>query len=109
MMELGQIIEQALRNRKLWRRYQQYLIIDQWDRLVGKEIAAVTSARYMQRDVLRVLVSDSTWAYHLTLLKPQLIEKLNRYAGENLVQDIYFQVGLDRLDKKTKGALSKKS
>lgn len=94
-MELGRIIEQVLRNRKMWRQYQQYLIIDQWDQLVGKEIAAVSSALCLQRQVLRVRVSDSTWVYHLTLLKPQLIEKLNRYAGENIVQDIYFQIGFN--------------
>lgn len=94
MIELGQIIEKVLRKRKMWRQYQQYLIIDQWDQLVGKEIAAVTSARHLQRQVLLVLVRDSTWAYHLTLLKPQLIEKLNQYAGEKVVGDIYFQIGL---------------
>ena len=94
MNELGQIIEQVLRKRKMWRQYQQYLIIDQWAQLVGKEIAAVTRASVLQKQVLRVLVSDSVWLYHLTLLKPQLIEKLNRHAGDTLVQDIYFQVGL---------------
>jgi predicted nucleic acid-binding Zn ribbon protein len=96
LIELGQIIEQVLRKRKMWRQYKQCLIIEQWDQLVGKEIAAVTRAWYLQRNVLRVLVRDSTWAYHLTLLKPKLIEELNRYAGENLVRDIYFQIGLSR-------------
>jgi predicted nucleic acid-binding Zn ribbon protein len=95
LVELGQIIEQMLRQRKMWRRYQQCLIIEEWDEIVGKEIAAVARAWYVQRNVLRVLVRDSTWAYHLTLLKPQLIEKLNRHVGEDLVRDIFFQVGWD--------------
>lgn len=98
MNELGRVIEKMLRKRKMWHQYQQYLIVDQWDHLVGKEIAAVSSARSLQRQVLRVLVSNSTWVYHLTLLKPQLIEKLNRHAGENLVRDIYFQIGLNSKD-----------
>ncbi|NLA26657.1 MAG: DUF721 domain-containing protein [Firmicutes bacterium] len=95
MIELGQIIEKVLRKRKMWLQYKQYLIIEQWDKLVGKEIAAVSSALSLQRNVLRVQVSDSTWVYHLTLLKPQLIEKINGYAGEKLVSDIFFQIGLD--------------
>lgn len=95
MIELGQIIKQVLEKRKMWRQYRQYLIIDQWDQLVGERIAAVTSAQRMDRQVLWVRVSDSTWAYHLTLLKPQLIEKLNQYAGETIVDDIFFKVGLD--------------
>ena len=95
MNELGGIIEQMLRRRKMWHQYRQYLIIDQWDQLVGKEIAAVTSVKGLQRKVLRVIVSSSTWVYHLTLLKPQLIEKINDEAGEKLIKDIYFQIGLD--------------
>lgn len=95
MIELGQIIKQVLEKRKMWRQYRQYLIIDQWDQLVGERIAAVTSAQRMDRQVLWVRVSDSTWAYHLTLLKPQLIEKLNQYAGETIVDDIFFKIGLD--------------
>ncbi|NLA11392.1 MAG: DUF721 domain-containing protein [Firmicutes bacterium] len=95
MIELGQIIKQVLERRKMWRQYRQCLIIDQWDQLVGPRIAAVTSARRVDRKILRVRVSDSTWAYHLTLLKPQLIEKINRHAGENVVKDIFFQIGTD--------------
>jgi predicted nucleic acid-binding Zn ribbon protein len=95
LIELGQIIRQVLEKRKMWRQYRQYLIIDQWEHLVGEKIAAVTRAHRIEREILRVRVSDSTWAYHLTLLKPQLIEKLNQYAGEKLVDDIYFQIGLD--------------
>ena len=93
MIELGQIIKQILEKRKMWRQYRQYLIIDQWDQLVGEQISAVTCARRIDRKVLRVSVSDSTWAYHLTLLKPQLIKKLNEYAGETVVEDILFQIG----------------
>lgn len=93
MIELGQIIKQVLVKRKMWRQYRQYLIIDQWDRLVGEQIAAVTRARRIHHRVLWVGVSDSTWSYHLTLLKPQLIKKLNEYAGEKVVEDIYFQIG----------------
>ncbi len=95
MKELGQVIEQMLRKRKMWRQYKQCLIIDEWDQLVGKEIAAVTEACDLQRQVLRVMVISSTWVYHLTLLKPQLIEKINKQAGEKLVEDIYFQIGLE--------------
>lgn len=79
----------------MWRQYRQCLIIDQWDQLVGQKIAAVTSARRVDRQILWVKVSDSTWAYHLTLLKPQLLKKINQYAGENIINDIFFQIGID--------------
>jgi predicted nucleic acid-binding Zn ribbon protein len=95
LIELGQIIKQVLERRKMWRQYRQCLIIDQWDQLVGPKIAAVTCARRIERRMLWVKVSDSTWAYHLTLLKPQLIKKINEHAGENMVQDIFFQIGTD--------------
>lgn len=93
MKELGQIIEGFLRRNSMWRQYKQFLLVDQWSQIVGKEIAAVTAARQLDNKVLRVTVKDSTWAYHLTLLKPQLLSKLNEYAGNKLVRDIYYQVG----------------
>lgn len=95
LIELGQIIKQVLEKRKMWRQYRGYLIIEQWELLVGERIAAVTRAQRIHREVLWVKVSDSTWAYHLTLLKPQLIAKVNQHAGDRVIKDIFFQIGLD--------------
>lgn len=93
MKKLGPVIETILRRHNLWRGYQQHLVIEEWPQIVGSELSAVTRADYISNGLLRVVVKDSVWAYHLSMMKPRLIEQLNHYAGSRVVNDIFFQIG----------------
>ncbi len=93
MKQLGPVIENILRRNKLWHGYQQFLIIEQWSELVGSDLAEVTKAESISNGLLRVMVKDSVWAYHLSMMKPRLINKLNNFAGGKVVNDIFFQIG----------------
>lgn len=93
MKEIGEIIEQLLKKKNMWHLVQEYSLIDEWENIVGKRIASVTRARSISRGVLKVNVADSTWSYHLNLLKPRLIKKLNEHAEKKAVTDIIFQIG----------------
>ncbi|MEW5783626.1 MAG: DUF721 domain-containing protein [Bacillota bacterium] len=105
MNSLGQIIEHVLRRNQMWLQYRQNSILERWEELVGKELAAVSNPRQIRKGVLQVSVKNSTWAYHLTLLQPQLIERLNRHAGSLAVKEIFFRIGdlkiQDRVDEDT--------
>lgn len=81
-----------MRRHNLWQGYQQHLIIESWSSIVGTALAEVTRADRMDKGVLRVLVKDSVWAYHLSLLKPQLIRRLNHFIGGKVVKDIFFMI-----------------
>ena len=63
-----------------------------WPEVVGPEVAQRTRAGALSRGRLTVLVTDSVWLHQLTMLKPRLIEALNRRLGEPLVQDLFFRV-----------------
>jgi predicted nucleic acid-binding Zn ribbon protein len=92
MKELGPVLETLLRQKKMWNQYRQYLILEQWAEVVGKEISGVTRAEKISKGLLWVAAKDSTWVYHLTLLKPRLLEKINKNGGKKVVEDIYFHV-----------------
>ncbi len=92
MKPIGSALEQFLRSCNLWNGYRQYQLVQSWNEIVGSALAEVTRADSISNGVLRVSVKDSVWAYHLTMMKPQLISKLNKYAGSKLVRDIYFQI-----------------
>lgn len=100
MKRLGPIIEDILRRHNLWHSYRQHLVVESWPAIVGPELAAVTRADQISGGLLRVLVKDSVWAYHLSLMKPRIIKKINDYTGGKVVRDIFFQI--DALDKKEK-------
>ncbi len=93
MKELRSILSKMLHRKEMWQQYRQHLIILEWAEAVGQEIASVTQARNINKGKLWITVKDSTWSYHLSLLKPQLLAKLNDHAGGEMVHDIYFQVG----------------
>ncbi len=93
MKRLGPVIESILRRNNLWSGYQQYLIIEKWPEIVGSELSTVTKAVKISNGLLQVLVKDSVWSYHLSLLKPQLIKKLNNHVGSKVVNDIFFKIG----------------
>lgn len=69
-----------------------------WAAIVGEDIAAQTQAERIQRGVLIIVVANSVWQHHLTLMKPDLVSKLSRQTN-GLVKDIRFLSGV--LDKKT--------
>ncbi len=92
MKQLGPLIENLLRRYDLWQGYKQYLVVESWDKVVGPELAEVTTAENINNGILQVQVKDSVWAYHLSMLKPQLKKKLNDYAESKVVKDIYFKI-----------------
>ena len=92
MKTVGPIIENILRNNNLWHGYKQFLVVEKWDEVVGSELSAFTRAESVNNGILRVAVKDSVWAYHLTMLKPRLIKKLNENVGSNVVNDIFFKI-----------------
>jgi len=100
MKQLGPVIENILRRHRLWHGYQQHLVVESWPEIVGDDLAEVTRAESISNGLLRVMVKDSVWAYHLSIMKPQLMKKLNNYAGGKVVNDIFFQIG--DLEKKEK-------
>ncbi len=97
MKRLGPVLENLLHHYGLWQGYRQNMVVESWSKIVGSSLAEVTKADKIAEGVLRVKVKDSVWAYHLSMLKPRLIKKLNDYAGSRVVKDIFFQI--DDLDR----------
>lgn len=92
MKKVGPLIETILKKNNLWNGYQQYLVVVHWSDIVGAELAEVTRAESITKGVLKVLVKDSVWSYHLSMLKPKLIGKLNERVGKGIVKDIFFKI-----------------
>ena len=60
------------------RRVQQASILEEWELLVGPQIAAVTLPESVSKDgLLRVRVSTAAWANELSLMSPRILARLN--------------------------------
>ncbi|MGH7407110.1 MAG: DUF721 domain-containing protein [Candidatus Methylomirabilales bacterium] len=86
------VLAETLRALELERPLKAASLQDLWPEVVGPEVAQRTRPGALSRGRLTVLVTDSVWLHQLAMLKPRLIEALNRRLGEPLVQDLFFRV-----------------
>lgn len=70
-----------------------YRIMGQWESAVGGVIARHAQPSAIRGKKLTVQVDSPVWMQQLSLLKPDLIEKMNRGLGEDAVKDITLRLG----------------
>jgi len=70
-----------------------YSILGAWNEIVGESVAAHSQPRTIRNRILFIDVAHPTWMQQLQFLKPTLLEKINTFLGESLIQDIRFKLG----------------
>jgi len=90
---LRSILEKTLKNLEIDVPLKRYSIWGAWKEIVGDSIARQTQPRAIRNRILFIDVSHSTWIQQLQFLKPELLEKINDFLGEPLIQDIRFKLG----------------
>lgn len=88
-LSLEQIFNQ-IQAQPEWRKYKKYTEIRKyWDKVVSSKAVSHSQPVFIQKDILWVATSSSTWAQELNLQRYQLCQQLNRLIADNLV-DIRF-------------------
>ncbi len=68
-------------------------VVPEWEGLVGPQIAAVTEPLRVSEGVLIVAVATSAWMMELTLMKGDLLRRLNAGKKQGKVEQIVFVMG----------------
>ena len=63
-------------------------IVDQWEEVVGIDLAAKISAVAVSGSELIVLVDDPAWASQINWLEKQLLDKITNLVGEEKITSI---------------------
>lgn len=87
-------------------RLKQQQALKLWAEVVGPEISAVTWPLEFSSKEMRVLVNDPIWMQQLVFLEPKIIDKINSRLStmdNQLIEKIYFQVGIPPKNKATEG------
>lgn len=87
------ILEKTLKALEIDTPLKGYSVFGAWKEIVGEAVANQTQPRAIRNRILFLDVSHSTWMQQLQFLKPTLLEKINHYLGEPLIQDIRFKLG----------------
>ena len=70
---------------------KQYEVVNEWPRIVGKQIAEVARAESIHNGKLLVRVTRSAWRNELVYLKKELMAKINGAMKGEVVTDIIFR------------------
>ena len=87
---LKEAIEQMLQVYKIKRKYDETGIKASWPQLVGKSVANRTKEIYIHDKKLFLRIESSVIKNELTLMRSQIIEKINNETKSVLVEDIIF-------------------
>jgi predicted nucleic acid-binding Zn ribbon protein len=99
--KLGIILERYLNRTKIVEggqyislkdKISQYSVIQQWAKIVGKNISLHTQPFRIKGGVLFIGVDSGIWANELYLLKDKIIADINKKIGKPIIRDIYFKV-----------------
>ncbi len=87
------VLENTLKGLEIDVPLKSYSILGAWNEIVGATVAAHSQPRSIRNRILFIEVTHSTWMQQLQFLKPTLLEKVNNFLGEPLIQDIRFKLG----------------
>lgn len=86
---IGRIVANVLGDRGLTERVEQAAIIPEWPKLVGPQIAAVTTPQSITANgTLFVHVTTNAWMNELSLLEPELLRSINAKENRSPVRRI---------------------
>lgn len=91
--KIAAIIPKAFQKLGLHHKFRSEMIFYRWDELVGIDIASHTRPLSINHGMLFVAVNNSVWSHHLSLMKEDLIGKMNNFAQSKVINDIKFQAG----------------
>jgi len=87
---INKLIFQFLKSIGVKEKIDENFAIIYWDNVVGKEISAQTEPFKVLKGSLFVKVKDSVWRNELQFFKNEILDKLNRKIGKQIIRDIKF-------------------
>lgn len=87
------IIPTTIKKMGIEKQYNSYSIMIHWKKIVGDEIAIHAYPIILQNGILVIGVNNSVWCHHLSMMKENIMDKINVFVGEKLILDIRFKAG----------------
>ena len=90
---LSVTLVKMLKARGLEGRLQEYRVFGQWEKAVGRVIARHAQPCSLRGQKMTLVVDSPAWMQQLSLLKPEIVEKVNRHLGHDAIRDIMLKLG----------------
>ena len=86
---ISSIIRRILSGRGLMGGIEEAEVVGRWAEIVGESLANQTEAVAIEHKILFVRVDDSAWRNELSLMKEDIVEKINDFFGNERVSRIH--------------------
>ena len=87
---LSDVLNRYLREEGLEMPLLQHRLLDTWDDVVGKMVAGYTLEKRIQNQTLYVKISNPALRQDLSMMRSQLVQRLNGAVGSMVISDIRF-------------------
>jgi predicted nucleic acid-binding Zn ribbon protein len=99
--KLSSTIEKILNDRGWGAKLKEYRVFSLWRKAVGPGIARHAQPSSIRGKRLTVVVDSSAWMQQLSLMKPEVLSRVNDRLGPDGIEDITLRLGeLERPDER---------
>lgn len=95
---VGDILAKMKKTTDLGKHLEHAAIWEQWPDIVGPTTAEHTRPQGVKDLQLRIEADSAVWMHKINYRKWQILKKINRLAGKELVSDIYIVLLADGED-----------
>jgi predicted nucleic acid-binding Zn ribbon protein len=85
---LKQALDKLLETYKLKKKFDETSILNAWPEIMGPTIASRTTSLYIKDRKLFIKVESSVIKHELMLMRNQILERLNEYVGQTVVEEV---------------------
>lgn len=88
---IDELIDRLLKAYQLDGKMKEYDIISGWEEMMGKAVAMRTDKIFIRERVLYLRLNSSVMREELINGKEVIIQRVNQFAGEKIIDDIWFE------------------
>ena len=85
---LSELLPEVLRREGLETPLQQKRLLASWDQVVGEPVAKYTGDKFIKNQTLFVKIVNPALRQDLTMMRAQLVKRLNAQVGGMVIADI---------------------
>lgn len=93
MQKFTSVLSTILKSHGLSGRLQEYRVVAQWPALAGPVLARHAQPGGLRGKKLQLIVDSPAWMHQLSLMKPELIARINEDLGTEIVKEISLKLG----------------
>ncbi len=85
---LSDLLRQFIRNEGLETPLLQKRVVDAWSKVTGMAVAQYTTEKFIKNQVLFVKITNPALRQDLSMMRSQLVRRLNEEAGGAIISDV---------------------